>query len=317
MKLADLTYTYDRAGNVLSYRNDIPAAAGGPSRQSFTLDGSYRITAGSGDWDYAAGKRRSYTTRLDYDPTTGNLLGKTQRDWDWTPGCTGTKCKDEVHTATSYTLTPTAYSTSGTGQHQRAGHNGEAVTHDANGNITSIQRPPTPPTRPCASSPGTPTTDSGIVDAPSGTGGATTRYTYDHSGTLTVEDTGSPTFYLNPWVTYTNKTLTTHVFADSQRLAARTGPDLTWLHQDGSGNTHLTTDTDGQVTQRHEYFPNGETWLAQTSATTTPTASPASTPTPPTASATSDNAGTTPPTSSSPPTRPPPTTPTRWSATPS
>ena len=44
-----------------------------------------------------------------------------------------------------------------------------------------------------------------IVDAPSGSGGATTRYTYDHTGTLTVQDTGSPTFYVNPWVTYTNK----------------------------------------------------------------------------------------------------------------
>ncbi len=59
------------------------------------------------------------------------------------------------------------------------------------------------------------------------------------------------------------------MYADGQRLAARTGPELTWLHHDGVGNTHLTTDTDGQVTQRHEYFPNGETWLAQTSDTTT------------------------------------------------
>ncbi len=162
MKLADLTYTYDRAGNVLSYRNDITAAAGGPSRQSFTLDGSYRITRGTGDWDYAAGKRRSYTTRLDYDPATGNLLGKTQRDWDWTPGCTGTRCKDEVHTATSYTLTPTAYSTSGTG---RASTSAPATTGNPSPTTPTATSPasPWPPTRRTrrsASSPGTPTTGS-------------------------------------------------------------------------------------------------------------------------------------------------------------
>ncbi len=265
-KLADLTYTYDRAGNVLGYRNDIPTVAGGPSRQSFTLDGSYRITAATGEWDYAAGKRRSYTTRLDYDPTTGNLVGKTQRDWNWTPGCTGTKCKDEVHTETSYTLTPTAYSTTGTGQHQRTGHNGEALTHDANGNITSIQLAADPADKTLRKL----TWDAedrltSIVDAPSGSGGATTRYTYDHTGTLTVDDTGSPTFFVNPWVTYANNTLTTHVYADGERLAARTGPDLTWLHHDGTGNTHLTTDTDANITQRQEYFPNGQTWIQQTS----------------------------------------------------
>ena len=208
---------------------------------------SYRITAATGDWDYAAGKRRSYTTRLDYDPTTGNLVGKTQRDWDWTPGCTGTKCKDEVHTETSYTLNPTAYSTTAhraAPTHRPQRRSPSPTTPTATSPASSW--PPTPPTRPCASSPGTPRTGSPASSTRPAGPAAPPPATPTTTPAPSPSTTPAAPLLRQPLGHLRQQHPDHPRVRRRRRLAARTGPDLTWLHHDGTGNTHLTTDTDGQ-----------------------------------------------------------------------
>jgi RHS repeat-associated protein len=272
--IQNLTYTYDKVGNVLKYVNDLPpdtsALFGGKSTQTYDIDPWYRVVGSHGVWDQAPGFRREYTYTLGYDQQTGNLLSKSQRDWQYKPACKS-KCSIFEFDETTYGLTDRAFSDEH--QHQVISQQdtsipgAETIGYDADGNVTSILND-----------------DylrelewdadgrmSMIVDRPNGTGGKPTHLTYDYAGEVGIEDKEQGrTWFVNPWVTVKDGTMWKNIFAGDDRLGVKYSQDgfeqkIYWLHDDLQGSTNVATDRTGAIFQHHEYFPNGEVWINEKS----------------------------------------------------
>jgi len=272
--IQNLTYTYDKVGNVLTYVNDLPpdtsALFGGKSTQTYEIDPWYRVVGSHGVWDQAPGFRREYTYALGYDQATGNLTSKAQRDWQYKPACKN-NCSIFEFDDTTYSLTDRTFSTDH--QHQVASQQDssipgpEMIGHDADGNVTSILND-----------------DylrelewdaegrmSMIVDRPNGTGGKPTHLTYDYAGDVGIEDKEQGrSWFVNPWVTVKDGTMWKNIFAGEDRLGVKYSQGgfeqkIYWLHDDLQGSTNVATDRTGAIFQHHEYFPNGEVWINEKS----------------------------------------------------
>ncbi|MFC7615672.1 SpvB/TcaC N-terminal domain-containing protein [Actinokineospora soli] len=78
----NLTYTYDKVGNVRQIRNTVPLPhgkpIGGPSVQTFTYDDLYQLTAASGEYRNRENKLDRQSLSLSYD-TIHNVTLKDQR----------------------------------------------------------------------------------------------------------------------------------------------------------------------------------------------------------------------------------------------
>ena len=103
-------------------------------------------------------------------------------------------------TATSYTLNPAAYSTTRPCNTNAPATTTDPSTHDANGNLTRLDLGGR---RSAALTWNAENRLTTITDSTTGTGGAPTPYTYDHTGTLSIrrQTTGGHTWHPNPWVT--------------------------------------------------------------------------------------------------------------------
>jgi YD repeat-containing protein len=182
-EIQDLNYSYDLVGNVLTYRNELPADVsslmGGPSDQTYTYDPYYRITHAQGSWHQAPDVRRQYTYDLSYDDATGNVTSKQQKDWQVKDSCTS-KCKEFVYSDSTFNLGTFSYSADR--QHQAvkigAGKAAETLSHDLDGNVTAILNPAY--LREMSWDANGKMTM--VVDRPNGKGGKPTYYTYDWQG---------------------------------------------------------------------------------------------------------------------------------------
>lgn len=272
-EIQDLNYTYDLVGNVLSYRNELPADTsalmGGPSDQTYTYDPYYRVTHAQGAWHQAPDVERKYTYDISYDDATGNVTSKQQKDWSIKDSCTS-KCKEKVYDDTTFNLGGFTYSADE--QHQAvqigSGKTAEKLTHDLDGNVTSILNPDYLREM---------TWDANgkmtmVVDRPNGTGGKPTYYTYDWQGQRAIEDkeTGR-TWNVNPWLTVKDGTVWKNVVADGRLLVTKFMQDDSYehkyyfLHRDLQGSTNVVTDNTGEIFQHHEYLPDGSVWVDEKS----------------------------------------------------
>ena len=82
-KIQDLNYAYDSVGNVKTVANNADGPfsnlLGGPSTQTYTYDGYYRLLSANGSAPQAPNKLRSYTYAVGYDKS-GNIASKNQQD---------------------------------------------------------------------------------------------------------------------------------------------------------------------------------------------------------------------------------------------
>lgn len=154
-EIQDLNYKYDNEGNVLEYKNDVPAAVsnlyGGPSTQKYEYDANYRVKHAEGTYSFAPGKVRTYKHDLTYDKH-GNVSSKKQTDEIATSsGTTSTGKKgggtqgnsgggggsgSGVQALTSYNFSPMSYSS--TKPHQLTKAGGRTFEHDASGRMKRI-----------------------------------------------------------------------------------------------------------------------------------------------------------------------------------
>jgi RHS repeat-associated protein len=258
--IQDLNYTYDAAGNPVTYNNNLPAPVanlfGGATSEKYSYDGYNRLVGASGIWQAATGKSQHYTFSLKFD-TQGNVVNKTQYDAVTING------KDNPVSSTTYSFNRT-YPATGA-PHQAVSDSTGTYRYDADGNLL------------------------GIVDAKgkfirqltwdatdqmrviSDSSGATT-YAYDDNGERRIErgPSGETTF-INPWVTVLNgNVMYKHVWAGNDRVATQkalpTGEETRYfLHKDLQGSTNMVTDSLGNTFQHNEYFPTGETWISENS----------------------------------------------------
>ena len=265
----NLTYAYDKVGNVTDHVNDLPADVtslfGGASRQHYEYDGYYRVQSATGSWDTAPSTRRTYALTLGYDPVTGNLSNKTQRVEDRNPTCTK-KCRVDTQEETTYTWDPIAYSSAG--PHQASSLGGQTYSYDLDGNVTSISSRDNLREM---------TWDSAgrmtmIVDRPNGRGGKPTYYTYDYQGRRAIEDKEQGrSWFVNPWVTVRNGTMWKNIWAGDTRVGTKFTEANTYeskvyyFQTDLQGSTNVVSDRVGKMFQHQEYLPGGEVWVKEDS----------------------------------------------------
>ncbi|GAB3051208.1 hypothetical protein GCM10027053_08200 [Intrasporangium mesophilum] len=276
-ELQDQRYWYDLVGNVKKTVNDLPedlpSLFGGPTVQNFTYDGRYRLTAADGTWDYAPKTTRKFTWSASLDDATSKVTRMTQRDWTIVTGCT-TKCKEVVQPATTFDRTAYTYDP---GKPHQATSVLDSVTkktekyeYDSDGEQTRVTNPDM--IRDLTWDWAGKLTE--IVDHnPKGTGRKQTDYVYDYAGQLATEiKEQGVTYYVNPWVTVRNGTMSKNIWAGNDRLAVQFAEDGNkyetrqyWLHKDLQGSTNIVTGLDGKVFQHQEYFPTGQVWIKEDS----------------------------------------------------
>ncbi len=79
----NVSYTYDKVGNILQEANNVPVPTGrpigGPSTQTYTYDDLYRLTSAQGQDQTAPNKIDSYVQNLSYD-SINNTVSKDQTE---------------------------------------------------------------------------------------------------------------------------------------------------------------------------------------------------------------------------------------------
>lgn len=79
----NISYTYDKVGNILQLHNDVPLPTGkpigGPSTQTFGYDDLYRLTSAHGQYQHQSNKLDTYDLSLSYD-SINNTLTKNQQE---------------------------------------------------------------------------------------------------------------------------------------------------------------------------------------------------------------------------------------------
>lgn len=262
--IQDLNYTYDAAGNPVTYTDNLPAPVsnlmGGKTADTYTYDGFNRITGGTGTWQAATGKTQKFTFALTYD-TAGNVATKKQTDVVTING------KDNPVAATTYSFTRTyPASPTANGPHQAISDTTGTYRFDADGNLLGIfELAKGKPIR-------TLTWDAEDRMTSINDSSGSTTYAYDNNGESRIERGPSgETAFVNPSVTVLNgNVLYKHIWGAGDRMATQkalpTGVEPIYnLHTDLQGSTNVVTDSTGGVFQHQEYFPTGEPWVQENS----------------------------------------------------
>ena len=276
-ELQDQRYSYDIVGNVVKAENhlpaDVPALFGGPTVQNYTYDSRYRLTKADGTWDYAPKTTRKYTWSATLDDATSRVQQMTQRDWTGDTGCTR-RCKEFTQEATTFDRTAYTYDPTkpnqATAVYDAVTKETETYAYDSDGEQTTVTNPDTIRNI---------TWDWAgkmveIVDHnANNTGRKQTDYVYDWAGKLATEiKEQGVTYYVNPWVTVRNGTMSKNIWAGNDRLAVKFSDGggtyetrLYFLHTDLQGSTNIVTNRVGKVFQHQEYFPTGQVWIREDS----------------------------------------------------
>ncbi len=106
-----------------------------------------------------------------------------------------------------------------------------------------------------------------------GTGRKQTDYVYDWAGQLATEiKEQGVTYYVNPWVTVRNGTMSKNIWAANDRLAVKFSDGggtyetrLYFPRKDLQGSANIVTNREGKVFQHQEYFPTGQVWIKEDS----------------------------------------------------
>ena len=275
--LMNLKYDYDLVGNVKQFRNelppDVPSLFGGPTTQTYTYDGRYRLREATGTWDYAPKTTRSYTWSATLDDATSKVTRMAQRDWTVDTGCTR-KCKEATVLANTFDRTAYTYDAAKPNQATQVvdslNKRTETYEYDSDGEQTTVTNPDM--IRNVSWDWAGKLVE--IVDHnPNNTGRKQTDYVYDYAGQLSIEiKEQGVTYYVNPWVTVRNGTMLKNIWAGNDRLAVNmttTGDSFDqrvyFMHKDLQGSTNIVTDRVGKVFQHQEYFPTGQVWIKEDS----------------------------------------------------
>ena len=259
----NISYTYDKVGNVTSTANDIAVPAppnfGGPSTQTFTYDDLDRLTDAAGKYQFAPDKVNRYSYALGYD----NLHNTT--------------AKNQTNTVVQASGTPVTqgkttydydYDYAASQPHAPSHIGDKTYSYDANGNQVGWSDDTNGQQR-------TIIWDEenriqSIFD-----NGQEQAYKYDDAGQRVIKrGPQGETAYVNQWFTMRNGQIgTKHVFIDTTRVASKLVKDKAYekdtyyFHPDQLSSTNAVTDSGGKLYEHLEYFPSGEAWVEEKSNT--------------------------------------------------
>ncbi|MFC4072461.1 RHS repeat domain-containing protein [Actinoplanes subglobosus] len=248
--LADVTYRYDNAGNVISAADAAPE--GVDDTQCFTYDQLARLTQA---WTPASGDCAAA-------PAQASLGGPAPYWSSWSIDSIGNRTEETARTATTSAVTGYTYPASGASAvrpHTMTATTGARVgtyTYDATGNTL---------TRPAATT-GTQTLTwdaEGRVDTVTGSGG-TTSYIYDADGHRLIQrDATGRTLYLpGQEIRYTTSTATrscTRYYTHGEgTIGSRTAAGLTWLSPDHQGTAGVAINASTQQATIRRQTPYGK-----------------------------------------------------------
>lgn len=269
----NLMYDYDKVGNILELKNDVavPKASelGGPTTQTFTYDGLYRLTSAKGTYQHEPNKLDKYTLSMSYDTIhnitsktqvhevvqpSGSVVGQQRTTYDWTYRYDGR----QPHAATHIGDQTFSYDANGNQlgwQHDQNGTRRTIVWDEAN-RMQSV-------------------TDNGQE----------TTFKYDDGGERVIKrQPQGETAYVNQYFSIRNREVgTKHVWAGSTRLVSKTmkqdkpgakpsgnntlEKDQYFFHPDHLRSSNYVTNTDGNTFQHGEFFAFGEMWVDESSGT--------------------------------------------------
>jgi RHS repeat-associated protein len=300
----DLAYQYDAVGNVLHIANEVPSGhpneMGGAVEQSFAYDSLYRLTHASGTFQYGPQKTNAYELSMDYD-TINDILSKSQLHTVQTKDN-----KPIVQHKTTYDWTY-EYSSAQPHAASRIvgeaapGFEDRAYSYDANGNQTGWDDLTSGRRRTIVWD------EENRMQSISDNGRTTTFKYNDVGQRIIKRGAQGETAYINQYWTIRNRQVgTKHVYINETRLVSKLSPgnahaepgaDLLlgiiknwhdhhvgifpgrmggrlpddnfvyYYHADHLGSTGWVTDKDGELYEHMEYFPTGETWVAENSNT--------------------------------------------------
>ena len=269
MVLQNISYEYDRAGNILSKENSGFHTGPGEEksmRQSYGYDDLHRLVSSSGSYEKEGiltnSRINRYTNSFSYD-VIGNMLTKEQVNLARNPS-TG---KETAIPSLTYTLDcrydaaqPHAVSFDGN----------RAYTYDQNGNMTEYVSSDKKQWRKLYWD-----DENRLIRTQDNAG--TVEYAYDEGGLRSRKKSAlGETLYVNLQYSVRNgEVYSKHVFAGNTRLAttmvkrkgaAATELGVYYYHGDHLGSSNVITDRSGQFHEHLEYFPYGETWVHEKAA---------------------------------------------------
>ncbi|MHA4844562.1 SpvB/TcaC N-terminal domain-containing protein [Flavitalea antarctica] len=281
--MMDNTYTWDKENQILNVVNAAPVPPsnlmGGKSEYQYTYDDMYRLTGAAGSFTGSNSENR-FTLDMTYNTVSG-ILSKKQvhtkkglEDADWV-------LRNQTSYSFDYKYNPD------TKPHAPVKIGTEAFTYDANGNQSAWEDDVSAQNRQMK-------WDEENRIKTLADNGYLTSYTYDASGTrvlksvgngqtvsingkqvATSSGTGNYTIYVNPYQVVQSGGFTKHIFIEGQRIVSKLGASgkggnnkdafQFYYHPDHLGNSAFVTDPKGEVYQHLEYFPFGETFIAEQS----------------------------------------------------
>ena len=259
-EIQDLSYTYDKVGNPVTYRNDVPPPVpnlfSGSTKESYTYDPYERVVAATGEFQLAPDKLQHFSQSLTFD-VCGNVTAKNQLDQIRSGN------KELTQTKTTYSYSRTFNQPV---PHQITKAGTDTYAYDKDGNLLSITDSKGKLVRGM-------TWDANDRMRNVNDASGSTDYTYDDSGQRAIErGPAGETATLNPWATVRNTTdIYKHIWAGDDRIATQRdeggNQELKqyFLHKDLQGSTNIVSDVLGNTFQHQEYFPSGEVWFAEKS----------------------------------------------------
>ncbi len=280
----DLTYTYDKVGNILGQANAAKVTSasqmGGATNYVYEYDDLYRLTAARGTFDTMPNKQHVFRLNMEYD-TIHNILHKNQYHELIQPSTTPVIQKKETYDwryayQGAQPHAPTHIYDATAGTDGKVG--GRTFGFDGNGN------------------------QQGWTDDLNGTrrnivwddenriqsifdNGHEKTYKYNDAGERVIKQgPQGETVYVNPYFSIRNREVgTKHIMAGSTRMVSKmmkqdkpnSNPngkvpeekDLYFYHPDHLGSSAYITDAKGGIYQHLEYLPFGETFVEEVSST--------------------------------------------------
>jgi RHS repeat-associated protein len=287
----NLSYQYDNVGNVTQLANDVavPQAKdlGGPSKQTFGYDDLNQLTSASGEYRNTSDKLNRYQVDVAYD-SLHNTTSKVQRN-------------DLVNAVGNASpLNNTTYSLRYTYEqgrpHAPAKVGDDTNKYDANGNLIDIvtkdrnvQAFAGPLVEPltsgdrtqfvwdeenrlaCVNNSGHDTVEQGPESCDGRGEDLTARFVYDDTGNRIVKDGNAKEISPSGKFSKVDGQSFKHIFVGDTRLLtkkveAKVEDEQFYFHTDHLGSSGLVTDKSGKLVSHQEYFPFGETWVAESGA---------------------------------------------------
>jgi RHS repeat-associated protein len=300
-----LVYEYDDIGNITRLQNDVsmghPNELGGPVDKTFEYDSLYRLTSSTGSWRYAPQKTDAYELTLEYD-TINNILSKDQNHTRQTKTNNPIRQHKTTYDWTYEYSSAQPHAPSRIAGEAAPGMADRAFFYDESGNQTGWDDLTSGRRRTIVWD-----EEDRIQEIADNGRTTRYKYDDGGQRVIKRGAQGETAYINQFWTARNRSIGTKHIFVGESRMVSKLSPGNTsanpgssdpfglmmknwydhhvgtfpgrmrgrlpdnnflyWYHADHLGSTGWVTNPDGDLYEHIEYFPFGETWVAEDSNT--------------------------------------------------